>query len=202
MPPSASAPAPEPPRGAALPPPALVPDPLPAAIRIPPPPDRVRFHVAAGGLVALGAAPSVNGGFTVQLGLRYGAFSAAIEGRADVPGATGAPTGGTVSAGLYAASLVPCFHARIFAACALGTVGGLRGVGAGVPVTRTDVTPFAALGVRAGVEIPVAGIVSADLHGDFTGTLTTTTLELDGRDVWTTPRAAGALGGGVVVRFP
>jgi len=205
-PPPASAPAsaPAPPRASTLPPPSIVPDPLPVLLEIPPlpPPARVRFHAGIGGLVAAGTAPAVNGGFTAQLGLRYGAFSAAIEGRADVPAATSAPGGGTVSGALYAGSFVPCFHARVFAACGLVTAGGLRGAGSGVADARTDVTPFAALGLRAGVEIPLVWRVALDVHGDFTAALTPTTLRLDGRDVWTTPRAAGALGAGVLVHFP
>ncbi|MFT3768139.1 MAG: hypothetical protein QM820_22030 [Minicystis sp.] len=194
------APAPEPPRRSERPP-AIIPEPLPAAI-VAPRPERVHFRAGAGGVVAFGAAPAVNGGITTQVGLRYRAFSAAIEGRFDVPASTAAPGGGTVSAGLLAASVVPCFHVRAFAACGIGMVGALRGTGAGVPSAKAAVTPFAALGLRAGVEIPVAGIVSADLHGDLDITLTRTTLQLDGRDVWTTPRAAGAFGAGVLVHFP
>ncbi|APR85799.1 Hypothetical protein A7982_11148 [Minicystis rosea] len=198
--PSASAPLPSPPR-APSPPSASIPEPLPAALP-PPRPSRVRFRAGVGGVIAIGAAPAVNGGISTQVGFRHRAFSAALEGRFDVPATTAAPTGGTVRAGLTTASLVPCFHASVFAACGLATVGALRGVGTGVPGAKADVTPFATLGARAGVEIPIAGIFAADLHGDLAVTLTRTALQLDGRDVWITPRVAGAFGAGVLVHFP
>jgi hypothetical protein len=91
---------------------------------------------------------------------------------------------------------------RVFALCGLGTVGALHGVGSGVAGARSDTTPFGALGLRGGVEIPIAGIFAVDLHGDAAATLTRTTLQLEGHDVWTTPRASVALGAGVLVHFP
>jgi hypothetical protein len=148
-----------------------------------------------------GAAPGVNGGFTIEGGLRYRAFSASLEARADVPGSASASSGATARAGIFAAGLVPCFHVRYLAACGVSLIGALRGSGSGVPVPKVDVTPYAALGVRLGAEIPIAGAIAAVVHGNFAATLTRTALQLDGSAVWTTPPVLAWLGVGLRAHF-
>jgi hypothetical protein len=113
-----------------------------------------------------------------------------------------APGRGSVSAALFTGSLVPCWHAGAVAACGLGSFGALWGSGTGVPHPKQQVTPFAAAGLRLGVDLPLAGAFSATFHGDLAATLIRTTLQLDGRDVWTTPRSTAALGAAVRVHFP
>jgi hypothetical protein len=110
--------------------------------------------------------------------------------------------GGAVRAGLFAANIVPCFHLGPVAACALATVGALRGAGSGVPKPRDDATLFVALGGRVGAEIAFDRTFSAGIHGDLGAALTPTTLVVGVRDVWTTPRASAAIGAGVTAHFP
>ncbi len=195
--------------GSALPPPALVADPLPVALAAPASiPSKVRWHSGVGGFVAAGAAPGVTGGIAVQVGLRYRAFSGEVEGRFDAPATTtaAAASGGAVSAGLRAASVVPCFQLREvrprLAACAVGTLGVLRGTGAGVSGARADATPFAAAGARVEAGLPIGGAFSVFVHGDVAATLTRTTLLLQGYAVWTTPPVSGVLGAGIRAHFP
>ncbi len=200
VPPASAPPAPPPRSG--LPPPSIVAAPLPAAVAPPPPPSPLRWHAGAAGYVGSGTSPGVTGGVEVMAGFRWAAFSATLEGRADVPTTAAAPGGGTVRGGLLAANVVPCFHLGPVSACALGTFGAIRGVGSGVANARSDATPFAALGARLGGEIPFGRTFSAAVHGDLSAALTPTTLSLDGRGVWTTPRASASLGLGCVAHFP
>jgi hypothetical protein len=184
--------------------PAIEPNPLPALLDMPEPPRRapLRGHVGIGVVGAAGAAPGVAGGAVVEGGLHRREFSVSLEARADFPTTTNAPGRGRASAALFTGSLVPCWNAAAVAACALGSLGALRGSGAGVPHQRQDVTAFAAVGLRLGVELPLAGVFSAAFHGDLAATLLRTALQIDGRDVWTTPRASAALGAVVRAHFP
>ena len=142
----------------------------------------------------------------MQVGLRYRAFSGEVEGRFDAPATTAAAAGGTVSAGLRAASVVPCLQLREMlprlAVCAIGTLGVLRGTGAGVSGARSDATPFAAAGARLEAGVPIGRAFSAFVHGDLAATLTPTTLLLQGQGVWTTPPVSGVLGAGLRAHFP
>jgi hypothetical protein len=198
--PAASAPA----HVAALPPPTLLADPLPVAVAVPgaAAPRPIRGYLGVGGFFAGGTSPGVTGGVAVLVGLRWAALSATVEGRADVPTTAPVAGGGAVRAGLLAAGFVPCFHLGPVAACALGTFGALRGVGLDVARPGRDATPFVALGGRVGGELPFDRTFSAGLHGDLSGALTPTTLLVDGRGVWTTPRASAALGADVTAHFP
>jgi hypothetical protein len=125
---------------------------------------------------------------------RFGAISAGVEGRADLPTSQPAENGGSVTASLLAGSVVPCIHPEPMLVCWIATVGALRGSGAGVPRATDDVTPYAATGPRVGVEIDVSRTWSAGVHFDVAATLTRTTLRLDRREVWTTLPVSAALG--------
>jgi hypothetical protein len=200
--PSASA-SPRPAHVASLPLPSVLAEPLPAAVAAPAPASRpIRWHLGVSGFFAGGTSPGVTGGVAVQAGLRWTALSATLEGRADVPTTAPVTGGGVVRAGLLAADVVPCFHLGPVAACGLGTFGALRGVGADVARPRDDATPFVALGGRLGAELRFDRTFSAGIHGDLSATLTPTTLVVDGRGVWTTPRASATLGAGVTAHFP
>jgi hypothetical protein len=92
------------------------------------------------------------------------------------------------------ASVVPCYHAGALFGCALATAGALQGTGSGVDVPEKDTTFYAAVGGRVGAEVRVTEWLALAAFGDLRGTLTRTTLQIDGHDVWTTPPVSGALG--------
>jgi hypothetical protein len=123
--------------------------PKPPVVR--PDPDRLRFRGGLGAAVALSAVASVTPGFTLQAGVRGPRWSAAIELRADLPTKEPAAMGGA-STGLYTASLVPCFHKAVFAACVMASFGTRVSVADG-PTYST--TAFVGVGFRAGLEIPL-----------------------------------------------
>jgi hypothetical protein len=162
----------------------------------------VRPRVSAGSLIEAGAAPGISVGFAAQLGFRWKAFSVGLEGRANLPVSMRAQPVGVVRASRMMATLAPCLHRGLLLVCGLGSIGALSGSGADVAHPKDDVTPFAAAGLRGGVEIPITTFLSATIYGDFTATLLRTTLRLGDRDVWTTPPVATALGAGLVGSFP
>ncbi len=159
-------------------------------------------HVGLGALGTLGTAPRAAFGVTLHGGVRRGALSIALEGRADLPAAKRTASGGTVSSALLLGTLAPCFHRSMIVGCALVSAGALAGSSEGVTRPAQVTTPFAALGARIGVEVPLVSELSARIHADLLGGLTRTTLELDGLPVWTTPPISGALGAGLAWSFP
>ena len=158
-------------------------------------------RVEAGVAGIIGAAPSTTLGFAVGAGIRDGNLSLGIEGRADLP-ASSALREGEASTSLLVASLVPCMHFRMLAACALATAGVLRAAGHGLVDSRHVTLPYLALGARLVVAIPIAARLSLALHGDVTTPLTETELDVDGSAVWTSPHISFGLGIGVVAAFP
>lgn len=196
--PPAAPPVADPPAPAPAPPPA--PTPVDTAA---PPPSTLHPFGAVGAHVALGSAPSTTLGARIAIGLAFGATpseqwrrpvlaagagatTVALEGRLDAPASLEAADGGRVTTALLAGGLALC-HERRLVVCALGSVGALRGSGEGVSVTLKTSEPWAAVGARAGVGVPLGDLARAELAADVLAPLTRITLQLDGRDVWTTP---------------
>jgi len=168
--------------------------------RVAPPP--LTIATAVGVHVALGATPGTIGvGPDLQIGVRRSSASLALAGRLDPTIGSEGDADGRVDASLVAAGLVPCFHHGPLAACALGYAGVLRGTGSNVSVPRHASTFYAALGARLALAIPLGGIFALDVHLDGLGTLTHTTLEIDGVPVWTTPPLSAVLGSGLLASF-
>ncbi len=194
---SAAPSAPAPPLPDERPPAAPVPVPAPAQE---PPPSSVFATLGAFGVG--GAAPGITVGLGAGLGLRGRLASIAIEGRVDAYGRGAGPAGGEVRSSILAASLVPCLHPGAFLVCAIGTVGSLRGEGAGVGVPKKDDSGYAAVGVRVGGEAPLGRIVGLRAHVDLLAPLTRTTLRIQDVDAWTTPAVAALVGVALTVRIP
>lgn len=162
----------------------------------------LRVEISLGGLAALGSAPSVAGGFALQGRLRWGKWSAALEGRIDLPAYQEIP-GGEVSSSLLMAGGLGCLHVRSFFGCGLAYVGALRAAGHDVPLPRRTTLLYAAAGARLGFEIPLYSVLSLRLSGDLLATLTRITLRESGgpAEYWTTPPLSGAFGAAAVGRF-
>jgi hypothetical protein len=160
-------------------------------------------RVEAGIVGGIGAAPSRTIGVAAGGGIRDGDLSFGIEGRADLPASASLRVGeASASTSLLVASLVPCLHFRMVAACALATAGALRAAGHHLVDSRQVTLPYLALGARLAVEIPVTTRLSLGIHGDLTTPLTETELQVDGASVWTSPILSVALGIGVAATFP
>ncbi|WP_437528444.1 hypothetical protein WME79_45320 [Sorangium sp. So ce726] len=171
-------PLPPAPRGAASPvPPGASPEapgskpPNPVAVparsvpRPKPPPDRPRLQLGAGVLLGAGVAPSVAVGFSGFAGARWERFSLSLEARGDLPIDAEPYRGWTISVSGLSGSLVPCAHADWFFGCAVATAGGVWHVRDSTGIE--DALPYAALGLRAGLEVPLSGRLAGQLTGEL-----------------------------------
>jgi hypothetical protein len=132
--------------------------PLRAPTPDPPKPlDRWPFAVRLG--VATGPELIVSGlgslGVSADVGVRYRAVSFGVEAHGDPPiGSLTYPAVGSVTFARMSAALLVCAHYGWFAGCAFGDVG--RFIFPGHVHTLPPSGYYAAAGVRAGVEVPVA----------------------------------------------
>jgi hypothetical protein len=167
----------------------------------PAPSRMLRGRLGVGALAALGAAPGVSFGLTLLGGVRGPRWSANVEVRTDFPSGTSA-AGGTVDTALYTATAIPCFHQGIFAGCALLQLGGQVSRGHGFPVSNDATTFYAAGGVRAALEIPIARRFEMQVRTDLLATFTRTTLYADQIAVFHSPPVSGAFHLAGLVHFP
>jgi len=161
----------------------------------------VHWHSGAGGLAAVGSAPTATGGAFVFLGAHLDDASLSLEGRADAPAFTNQPNGEAGSS-LLLASVVPCWQPTALFACTLLSMGTARGRGEGMTQPRDDSGFYAAAGIRLGSTFPLYGPLSLRFHLDLLSTLTRFTLQIDERTVWTAPRFSSAAGLGLMANFP
>jgi hypothetical protein len=186
--------------------PPIAPPPSPPLASPPPKPPRdprnkVTVRSSVGALASLGSAPNVAFGFTTQIGLRWRLASFGLEGRADLPASTDVSGLGRVKSSLLLVTFVPCAHYRFLLGCALVSVGALQGAGENVSLPREGTTFYAAAGARLGAEIHLVKFLYLCPHLDIQATLTRTTLQIDGRNAWTTPPISGDLGLSIAANF-
>lgn len=174
----------------AAPPLAAPPVAAPAVVRAAEP--KRRYRVGAGAFAVLGSSPTVAFGFRATGGVRARLWSMNLEARADIPAAAPA-AGGTVATGVYAGALVPCFHQLMFAGCGLVVLGAHHAIGTGYPNANDPWAFYAALGVRAAIEIKLRDRLELQVAADLLAPLTRIKLQLDGIDtVFETPAVSGA----------
>jgi hypothetical protein len=196
LPPPAPAPPPIAPPPPLISPPAA---PAPAQDAAPPKPSstRPKIRVGLGTSLSVWSAPALAASFSLQAGVRWDLFSISAEGRTDLP-ATGKKEGIVTS--LTSGALLPCVHpAGIVLVCGLVTAGARRF--STMDDTSHGSAFFAGAGVRAGVEIPIAGPLSVRASGDFMGTIQPTIARVDGVERWTSPPVSAGFGVGVLGNF-
>jgi hypothetical protein len=159
------------------------------------------WFVGAGLLLTAGAGPSPSAGFALGVGARQRDWSLTVEGRVDYPTEQAVKGGGAVGAAPILGEVVPCFHVRWLAACAVAAAGILRGSARGLPNPRADLTPYCAAGARLAAELPVNARFALGAHFDLLATLTPTHLQVDQMEAWSTPVASGTLGLSAIERF-
>jgi len=177
-------------------------DKTPASSPSPAPARRSLSSQAEVGLVSgWGSAPSFGIGFTVGCALVGEGWSAAMEGRVDLPSSM-ALRAGEASARLLVASVVPCLRLGMAGACVLVTGGARQVAGDGLDHARHATVPYLAFGGRLSAALPVSKRAALALHGDVTAPVTKIRLEVDDDTVWTSPAVAVAFGLGVAIMFP
>ena len=151
--------------------------------------------------MAVGAAPLVSGGVTLAAGMRYDRYSLDVEGRFDFT-TRKSYAEGTGETALRILDLVPCVHFGPVVGCALGGAGVLSADGSDLMSAQHGSALYASVGVRGGVELPIAPHVAIRGLVDVQAPLTRTTLTIGTTDVWTTPPVNLALGIGILGHFP
>ncbi len=164
-------------------------------------------RASLGALLALGSAPAPALGVAGAFGVRWRAVSINAEGRVDLPSSATFDGSARARTWLLLASFVPCVHQDMprrgsWMLCGIGSVGSIQGSGAGVDVPLQDSSLYGAAGARIGYEAPATWVVAPRIYGDLLATLTSTTVHLDGKSIWTTPTVSGVFGAGAVIRFP
>lgn len=190
--PSPPPPAPEPARPApadTAPPPAA------------PPALGARLGVAAGATVGIvpiaGLGPTLFG--EVDLA---SSFSLGLDATADLPIGAEESARGKVRGYAYRGALLPCLRAGWWALCGVAAIGAVHGVGSNVDVPASDWTPWAALGARGRVDVPMSERIFLRFSADFLVMLTHTQFRLDLTEVWSAPPVAPQLTAGAGVRWP
>jgi len=125
----------------------------------------------------------------------------ALEGHAQAPSSAGAEGGGSVQSWLAFGALVPCAHLGRAFACAVAQVGSMQVASAGVNSPRSASGLWLGAGGRIGVDVVAWSAFAVRLHTEVVGNLSSTTLRLNGVDVWVTPPVNGSVGIDWVVRF-
>jgi hypothetical protein len=188
--PAQAAPAPATETNVLAPPAPVAAPPAPAIARVLEP--KRRYRLGAGAFAVLGSSPTVAFGFRATAGVRARLWSMNLEARADIPAAAPA-AGGTVATGVYAGALVPCFHQLMFAGCGLVVLGAHHAIGTGYPNANDPWAFYAALGVRAAIEVKLNNRLELQVAADLLAPLTRIKLQLDGIDtVFETPAVSGA----------
>lgn len=198
--PSASA---SPPPSPPAPSPSPIPSPSPAVTSeapSPPPPPPRGVRVSLGAIGGAGFAPRTNLGVLAAVGWTTSRWAIDLEARRDLPATADVATG-TATSSLFAASIVPCLLRGPLGLCALASIGAIQATGGGVRNGRTETGLWATLGVRIAAEVPLTRLIAIGVHVDAVAPLVRTELQLDGKDVWTTPALAGAAGARLSLHF-
>ncbi|WP_434042140.1 MULTISPECIES: hypothetical protein [Sorangium] len=125
-----------------------------------------RFQVGLGALIAGGFASAPAVGFSASMGARWEAFSLSLEGGWHLPVAAEPYRGRTFGVSWLGGSVVPCGHAAWFFGCGLVTTGRVRYSGL-VNFDGEANLPYAGLGLRGGVEIPLSDHLAVQLTGEL-----------------------------------
>jgi hypothetical protein len=161
------------------------------------------WHFTLGAAVngAVGAGPEPALGALAFGRVRRASTSFALELRYDAPFAH-AVGADSVHSSMWALAIAPCLHLAFARGCGILLAGDVGAGSQGVDAPQNPHGWFVASGLRAGVEWPFSGRLgfTAQLDGLFT--IKPVRIVLDGRPVWRTPWASGAMALGAVWKIP
>ncbi|WP_394845465.1 hypothetical protein LZC95_51595 [Pendulispora brunnea] len=152
-----------------------------------------RWWLGIGALSALGAAPTATGGLVVHASVRKGTFSLGTEGRFDWPIARDYGVG-RLESNFIVASLLPCAHFGVGAACLVGSAGALRAKSTGFEGSTSRTGFLALVGARAALTWALGEKTALVVFGDLQLAPTRNVLTIDDQPAWTTPLVTGSLG--------
>ncbi len=165
-------------------------------------PDSLGVALWIAPMVSFGVAPAVAVGAHADVELRYRFLSLGLEARGDLPASGSVSAGGRVTTSLVLGSIVPCVHAPApLFWCGVVSVGEFHEAGSGLASPRSAGAAFAAVGPRAGIELPIARPIFFFAHADALATLTRHVVQVDGQDAFVIAPVTGSLGLGAGARF-
>jgi hypothetical protein len=180
--------------------PSLTPTPTPSPTPIPPSPSPWHLDAGLGPTAWIGAAPAMSLGGAAFVRPRWNWLSVALEGDVNLPASQDLHPA-VVETSLLLGQIVPCAHVGWFGACGLASLGSVHATSRNVTAPRDASAFYAALGLRALVEIPVRASLRVWLGVDGRFPLRVHRLELDGQAVYTLPAVSAGVGAGASVRF-
>ncbi len=153
--------------------------------------------VGAIGLLDVAPKPTLGGfGFASA---RSGAWSLALEGRADLP-VTDEQSGVTFRTSSYALSAVPCVHFGFAFACELTSLGWIQASGTQT-AAKSGTSVLLSLGGRIGAELTLTPSFGLVAEADVLVSPWPVALVAEGHTLWRTPSIGGGLGLGAAVHF-
>lgn len=159
----------------------------------------------AGAGASLGVMPTAAASLMLGASLARERLSAGIEGRFDLP-AESDREGVTLETSLVTGDVHACGRLRPRALspylCVALWAGAFRGSARGIAAPKDDVSPYLAVGPRAGLALPVVDDVAIDVRADVPFALTAVELRVDDRALWKSPVAAAVVGAGVTLSLP
>lgn len=188
---------PPPPPAPTLPPPPPLPGP-PSPVRpVSPRPGIVVDFGPRGAFATLPAV--VAGGFGGSVGLRWPRFSLAVDAWSYFPASTALTGGRTISVSLVSAAFVPCLRVGWIMGCGLLAGGFVTEIG--MLGSQREAYGFGAVGLRAGVEIPLASPFSVRVAGDIQAPVVRRSEVVGTATVWTMPPLSEAFDARLAVTF-
>lgn len=161
------------------------------------------FFAGAGGLFSFGVTPGAAFGAEASFGARRDAFSIAIGARIEtMPESERGASGDRLEATVLSGTLAPCGQLGVFLGCIFGRVGAFQGRAPDVVAPSLGTTVFGAVGVRAGVQLPIWRWISVQAMADAGLPLVRTSLRIGPVTAWTAPPGFGGASVSVVVLFP
>jgi hypothetical protein len=163
--------------------------------------EAAKLRVGLGALVSFGSAPATAFGANLLIEGRWTRFSLGLEGHADVP------VGQPIQTGTYQSTLlfleaVPCLRAGVFGACGLGALGASEASSHQIPNATQGGAPFAALGGRVLVDLPLFRGFWARGQADLLVPLVRTSLVVSLSQEWTMPTLLPSFGLALVAELP
>ena len=198
-----AAPLPVPPPSEAVPPPNLSAPPVRETPAPSEPEPATTPLVYADFIASFARTPAAMLGGRLGIGASRGAWSVALEGRAETsPSDAAIGTRDHIEASAISGALAPCRAlASFFQLCGVVTLGSREVKSLDVVQPGAKSAFFAEIGVRAGLELPLSRVFALRANGELGIPLLRTTYTTDGLERSTTSIIEGSLGTGLVGRF-
>ncbi len=166
-----------------------------------PPADIPRARLGASARSSIGLAPGAAFGFAIGGFAVWRHASLGAEASIDLPATKHVSSSESVSAWLFAGTLVPCIRLAPMSLCALASVGRFAGSADGVTSPQPRAALFLGFGARVGVDLPLSDHVAFGAHADALVNASPAILRVGSTDEWTASPVAGILSLGVVASF-